>query len=130
MQVPIEDIKVRKRLRKDLGDITSLAASLKKFGQINPIIITKKNVLVAGERRLEAAKSLGWKTINVMIVEISNPLEMLEYEMEENAQRQDFAPEETAEATRRIYQLKNPNFFRRIWNAVSSFFKRLFRIED
>ena len=130
MQVPVSDIKVKKRIRKDLGDISSLASSLKKYGQISPIMITKKKVLIAGERRLEAAKSLGWRTINAVVAEFSNPLLRLEYETEENTQRLDFTPEEEAEATMQIYHLKNPGFFRRIWNAITSFFKKLFRIEE
>ena len=130
MQIPISEIKVKKRIRKNLGDISSLAASLKKYGQINPVIITQKKVLVAGERRLEAAKALGWKSINAEILEISNPIEKLEFEIEENIQRQDFSPEEEAKATRKIYQLKNPGPFRKIWNAIVAFFKRIFKIED
>ena len=48
MLIPIEDIKEKKRIRKEMGDITALADSLKRFGQISPIVITKDNVLVAG----------------------------------------------------------------------------------
>jgi ParB family chromosome partitioning protein len=130
MQVPIAEIKVKKRLRKELGDIASLAESLKKFGQINPIVITEKNILIAGERRLEAAKSLGWKTINAVVADVSGELEKLEYEAEENFQRLDFTPEETAEAVKKIQHLRNPNFFKKILNAIIRFFKRLFRISD
>jgi ParB family chromosome partitioning protein len=128
MQVPIEDIKVKKRIRKDLGDIASLADSLRHFGQINPVVITNSNVLIAGERRLEAAKSLGWRTINAVIAEFPDKLSKLEYEVEENIQRRDFNTEEIAEATRRIYRLKNPSFFRRILDAIIRFFSRLFRV--
>jgi ParB family chromosome partitioning protein len=130
MQVPIDDIKVKRRIRKDLRDIEILAESLKLFGQINPIVITRKNVLISGQRRLEAARALGWRTINAMIVEFPDALSKLEYEVEENIQRRDFTPEEVADATRRIYRLKNPGFFRRILNAIIRFFKWLFRIKD
>ncbi|MDR1566339.1 MAG: ParB/RepB/Spo0J family partition protein [Treponema sp.] len=126
MQIPIEDIKVKKRIRKDLGDLASLADSLKHFGQINPVVVTRNNVLIAGERRLEAAKSLGWRTINAVVMEFPDALSKLEYEVEENIQRRDFTPQEVAEATRRIYRLKNPSFFRRILNAILRFFKKLF----
>jgi ParB family chromosome partitioning protein len=50
--------------------------------------------------------------------------------VEENIQRRDFTPQEVAEATKRIYRLKNPGFFRRILNAIIRFFKWLFRIRD
>ena len=130
MQVPIADIKVKRRVRKDLGDITSLADSLKKFGQISPIVITKKNVLVAGQRRLEAAKSLGWKTINAVIADVSGTLAKLEYEVEENLQRQAFSRQEEETARAKLYRLRNPGFFRRIINAIIAFFRRLFGIES
>jgi ParB family chromosome partitioning protein len=130
MQIPVEDIIVKKRIRKDLGDINSLAASLKQYGQISPIVISKKNVLIAGGRRLEAAKLLGWRTINAIISDAPGDLAKLEIEVEENIQRRDFNPEEIAEATRKIYRMKNPGFFRRLWNAIVAFFRKLFRIEE
>lgn len=130
MQIPIEDIVVKNRIRKDLGDINSLAVSLKQYGQISPIVISKKNILIAGGRRLEAAKLLGWRTINAIISDAPGDLAKLEIEVEENIQRRDFSPEEIAEATKKIYRLKNPGFFRRLLNALIRFFKKLFRIEE
>ena len=130
MLVPIEDIKVKKRIRKDMGDISALADSMKRFGQISPIVITKKNVLIAGGRRLEAARSLGWRTINAIEAEISDELTKLEYELEENIQRRDFTPQEAEDAAQKIHQLRNPSLFLRILNLITRFFKRLFRIED
>ena len=129
MLVPIEDIKVKKRLRKEIGDVSALADSMKRFGQISPIVITKKNILIAGGRRLEAARSLGWRTINAVIADISDELTMVEYEQEENIQRRDFTPEEIEEAARKLQRLRNPNLFRRIINAITRFFRRLFRLD-
>ena len=129
MQVLIEDIKVKKRIRKDMGDINALAESMKRFGQISPILITPKNVLIAGGRRLEAAKSLGWLTINAVVAEIPDAVTKLEYELEENIQRRDFTPAEALEANQKIQRLRNPSLLRRILNAITGFFKRLFRIE-
>ncbi|GHU04210.1 chromosome partitioning protein ParB [Spirochaetia bacterium] len=130
MQVPIEDIKVKKRIRKELGDIASLAESMKSYGQISPIVITKNNVLIAGERRLRAAQSLGWRTINAVIADLPGKLAKLEWEVEENLQRRDFAPGELADAHKQIQRMRNPGFFRRILNAIIRFFKTIFRIED
>ncbi|MDR2476942.1 MAG: ParB N-terminal domain-containing protein [Treponema sp.] len=130
MQVPVDDIIVKKRIRRDMGDIESLAESLKRFGQISPIVISKKNVLIAGGRRLEAAKHLGWRSINAVISENSGELERLELEVEENIQRRDFSMEEVAEATRKIYRLQNPGLLRRIFNAIIRFCKRLLKLED
>jgi ParB family chromosome partitioning protein len=130
MQVPIDDIVVKKRIRKNMGDISSLAESMKRFGQISPIVLSNNNTLIAGGRRLEAARSLGWRTINAVIARIPGDISKLEFEVEENLQRQDFTEEEKAAAVRKIYKLKHPGFFRRIWNALVRFFKRLFKIED
>jgi len=130
MLVPIEDIKVKKRIRKDMGDITALADSMKRFGQISPILITKNNVLIAGGRRLEAAESLGWTSINAVVAEIPDELSKLEYEVEENIQRRDFTQAEVQEATQKIYRLQNPSLFRRIINAIVKFFKKLFQIKS
>jgi ParB family chromosome partitioning protein len=130
MQIPVGDIIVKKRIRGDMGDIEALAESLKRFGQISPIVISKNNVLIAGGRRLEAAKSLGWRTINAVISESSGELERLELEVEENIQRRDFTMEEVAEASRKIYRLRNPGLFRRVINAVIRFFRRLFKTGD
>jgi ParB family chromosome partitioning protein len=128
VQVPIGDIIVKKRVRRDTGDISALAESLKHYGQISPIVINRQNVLVAGGRRLEAARSLGWHTINAVICDTADTLALLELEVEENIQRRDFTPEEESEAMHKLYRLRNPGFFRRIWNATRSFFRRLFRI--
>jgi ParB family chromosome partitioning protein len=130
MQVPINDIIVKKRIRRNMGDIDVLAESLKRHGQISPIVISKKNVLIAGGRRLEAAKSLGWRTINAVILENSTELSRLELEIEENTQRRDFSMDELADATKKLYHMQHPGFFRRIFNVIVRFFKWLFKIQD
>jgi ParB family chromosome partitioning protein len=127
MQVPIESIKVKKRIREEMGDISALAESMKRFGQISPIVISSDKVLIAGGRRLEAARSLGWNNINAVIAEITDELTMLEYEREENIQRANFTPAEEALASQKIHELQNPPLFRRTWNAIVRFFKRVFR---
>jgi ParB family chromosome partitioning protein len=130
VQIPLDEIIVRKRIRKEMGDIPSLAESMKRFGQMSPIVINSRNQLIAGGRRLEAARYLGWRTINAVVMDISDSLSKLEYEVEENLQRQNFTDEETALAAARINKLRNPGFFRRIWNGIIHFFKRILKIED
>ncbi|MCL2066157.1 MAG: ParB N-terminal domain-containing protein [Treponema sp.] len=130
MKIPIEDIVVKKRIRKDMGDIEALAESLKRFGQITPIVISKNNQLIAGGRRLEAAKLLGWRTINAVVSESSTELERLELEVEENVQRREFSMEEVADASKKIYSLQNPGFFRRLWSAIKRLLRKLFKIAD
>ena len=113
-----------------MGDISALADSMKRFGQISPIVITKRNVLLAGGRRLEAARALGWRSINAVIADIPDELSRLEYEVEENLQRRDFTIEEANEAARKIHELRYPSLFRRIVNAIKRFFRWILRIQD
>ena len=100
---------------------------MQRLGLLNPITITRNNVLVAGGRRLEAAKRLGWHTIDARIIETADST--LEMEIEENLQRRDFSPEEFLDASKKLNKLKHPGFFRRIWNALKKLIKKtgLFR---
>ncbi len=127
MQIPIDQITVKKRIRKDLGDIDALVDSLRRFGLMNPILLNKKYVLIAGGRRLHAAKILGWQTINAVVIDADDELTRLEYEIEENLQRREFNDEESSQAWARLYTLRNPGFFRRLWLSIVNFFKKLFR---
>jgi len=126
MQLRIDEIVIKKRARKDLGDLSSLAESIKKYGLMSPLIVSKNRELIAGHRRLEAAKLLGWKAIPVTIVDREDKIGKLELEIEENVQRKDFSTDELAEAYLRLDKLKNPNIFIRIWQAIVNFFKRIF----
>jgi ParB family chromosome partitioning protein len=65
--VPIASITVGPRIRKDIGDIDALAASIAELGLLHPIVIDKHHKLLAGERRLRAAQKLGWTTIPATI---------------------------------------------------------------
>jgi ParB family chromosome partitioning protein len=128
MQIPIADIIVKKRIRKEMGDLEALADSMNRIGQISPIVITEKNVLLSGGRRLEAARRLGWRTINAIVAKLPGGVTMLEVEIEENKQRSDFTPEESSRAMKRLYRQKHPGFLRRLWNQIVRFFKILFKL--
>lgn len=54
--------------KHDAKNIGAIAGSLDLFGQRKPIVVTGKNVVVAGNGTLEAAKSLGWEKIDVVRV--------------------------------------------------------------
>ncbi len=123
MFIPIDEIRTGKRIRINEGDIFAFMNSLKKFGQLNPVIIDSRRRLIAGFRRLEAAKRLGWTTIKAIIIENPTDIEKLEIEMEENIQRKELTGEEVARGMKRLEKLYHPNIFRRIW----SFIKRIFR---
>lgn len=123
MLVNIGEIKVKRRVRKDLGDLEPLKDSLRRYGLLNPITIDNKNRLIAGERRLEAAKLLGWTNINAVVVNNVSAITKLELELEENNQRKEFTDAELLEGYKRLERLRNPSFFRKILNAIIRFFE-------
>jgi ParB family chromosome partitioning protein len=127
MQVRIEDITIKYRIRKNLGDLSQLMESLKKYGLMNPIIINRNNELIAGHRRLEAARNLGWKTIPVLVLDREADAEKLEIEIEENTQRKELTTDELADGYMRLERLKNPGFFLRLWLFLKRLFRKLFR---
>jgi len=126
MQIPVEEIVIKRRIRQDLGDISKLMESLKAYGLMNPILINSSRELIAGRRRLEAAKRLGWKNIEAHIVDSSSEVNELEMEIDENLHRRNLSAVELAEGMSRLEKLKNPGFFRKILNAISRFFRRIF----
>ncbi len=71
--------------------IKELAASIEKHGLMQPIIVIENEgeyILVAGERRLRAVKSLGKESIKAIISDISLK-DLREYALIENIQRED-----------------------------------------
>lgn len=123
MLVQIKNIKIRRRVRKDLGDLEDLKESLRVYGLLNPVTLNDRYELVAGERRVEAAKQLGWTSISANIINNLTDIDKLEIEIEENNQRKDFTDAELLEGYKRLNRLRNPGFFYRIY----LFFARLFR---
>jgi len=128
MQIQVDEIRIRKRIRKDPGDLRPLMESMRKHGILNPIVITTQNVLVAGYRRLEAAKRLGWQSVPVQVIDANDALTLLEIEIEENAARKDFSSDEMADAFTRMDKLKNPGVFRRIWYWLGKIFRRILSV--
>ena len=122
MLVNVDNIKIKKRVRKDMGDLDSLKESLRLYGLLNPITINERYELIAGHRRLEAAKALGWTIIDAQVVSVSDKITLLEMELEENTQRADFSQEELIAGYTELEKLKNPSFIRRIFNWVANFF--------
>ena len=126
MKVLIKDIKIKKRVRKDLGDIDLLADSIKRYGLMSPITINTQYELVAGHRRLEAMKSLGETEIDAIMVDTKNKLLQLELELEENNQRKPFTDDELYEGYKALERLRNPSFFAKLLDKIKGWFVKVF----
>jgi len=90
--------------------IAELAQSIKEKGVIQPLLVRRKGddyELIAGERRLRAAQSLGLKDVPVIVREASDQ-ESLELALIENIQREDLNPIEEARAYQ--YLIEKFNF--------------------
>ena len=103
--VPIDNIipnSNQPRQTFDNESLESLVASIKEKGIIQPLTVreisTDKFELIAGERRLRAAKKVGLIEVPVYVLSIDADTEMMEYALIENIQRVDLNPIEEAEA--------------------------------
>lgn len=106
MKVKIDQIKVKKRMRKDPGNITELRESMTKYGLICPITITRNFELLAGYRRLLAAKDLGWTEIECNVIIAKTKQNKFEIETEENLNRKNFTVDEIEAIDERKRYLK------------------------
>lgn len=91
----------------DEESLDGLTQSILSNGVIQPIIVVKDGntyVIVAGERRLRAAKQAGLLMIPVIIREFT-PLQQAEIALLENIQREDLRPIEEAKAYQKLIEL-------------------------
>ncbi|MDL1909340.1 ParB/RepB/Spo0J family partition protein [Chloroflexi bacterium CFX6] len=89
------------REKFDLDELENLAASIREHGIIQPLVVSPGRngvyVLIAGERRLQAARKAGLRTVPVVIRHATDQ-QLLELALIENVQREDLNPIEEAEA--------------------------------
>src|SRR6516162_6421540 len=100
---PVLSILVGERHRRALGDIDQLAASITEVGLLHPIVITPEGQMIAGERRLHAAKALGWTEIPVNVVDLDS---VVRGEFAENTCRKDFTLSEAVAIKRALEPLE------------------------
>jgi ParB family chromosome partitioning protein len=92
----------RKEFREEV--LVDLAESVREHGILQPLVARRRGErveLIAGERRLEAAKRAGLQRVPVILREATDQ-EMLELALVENIQREDINPVEEAEAYHRL----------------------------
>jgi ParB family chromosome partitioning protein len=103
-QAPVESIARnprQPRVQFDAQELDELAASIREHGILQPLIVSPASngryTLIAGERRLQAAKKAGLRSVPVIMRQASDR-QLLELALIENVQRADLGPLEEAEA--------------------------------
>lgn len=97
MLLVIDEITLNGNVRLEEQHIEDLARSMNTIGQISPITVYMKDLtwhLVAGHRRLAAARSLGWTEIRAEEVDVDNGLAV---QLAENIARDQLTPYEIAQ---------------------------------
>ena len=105
----VEPNKNQPRQRFDTEKIDELAESIKEYGVIQPIIVTKEDShykIVAGERRWRAAKKAGISEIPAIVREYTEQTNK-EIALIENIQREDLNPIEKASAMQELLHKYN-----------------------
>ena len=110
LEVPVNAVSPnpkQPRTRWDDDEIQSLAASIREVGILQPIVVRRSGdngyELVAGERRLRAAKVAGLAMVSVVLRD-TDDADLLREALIENIHRQDLGPIELAEAFRQLLE--------------------------
>ena len=102
----IKDNRLQPRQTYDVVKIDELAASIKDKGLLQPIVVRRAGEgyeVIAGERRLKAARQLGLEKVPVIVKEADDQ-EALVLALIENIQREELNPIEEAESFRRLIE--------------------------
>ncbi|MCM8765616.1 MAG: ParB/RepB/Spo0J family partition protein [Candidatus Omnitrophica bacterium] len=108
-----------------------LITSIREKGFIQPLIVRRipsGYELIAGERRLRAAKELGLAQVPVIIKDVKEERDLLELALIENLQREDLNPIEKAQAYKRLIEefgLSQEEVARRVGKEVISIINTL-----
>jgi ParB family chromosome partitioning protein len=109
MLVPVEMVFPNPRQPRSMmhpEELEDLTASIREHGVLQPLIVTPgdmdgRYVLIAGERRLQAARLAGLDTVPVLVRQATDQ-QRLELAIIENVQRSDLSALEQAEAYRQL----------------------------
>lgn len=97
----------------DEDSLQGLAASIKQYGVLQPLIVSpganNKFIIIAGERRWRACKLAGLSKVPA-IVRDQKQLEQIEVALIENVQRVDLSPLEQAVSIERLHQQFNKSY--------------------
>ncbi len=99
LQISLNPLQPRKMFNERVME--ELVSSIREKGVIQPVTVRKKGEeyeLIAGERRVRAARIAGLETIPAYVLEVASDEEMMELALIENIQREDLNPVDEAMA--------------------------------
>ncbi|MCL4486831.1 MAG: ParB/RepB/Spo0J family partition protein [Chloroflexi bacterium] len=88
----VEAIRVHPNGLGGLADVDGLTASIREHGVLQPLVVSMDGRLLAGRRRLEAARRAGLDMVPVRLCEIADERAALEIGLIENIERTDLDP--------------------------------------
>ncbi|MEI7686876.1 MAG: ParB/RepB/Spo0J family partition protein [Planctomycetota bacterium] len=127
-EVPLSQIQqnpYQPRKHFDAEAITSLSASVREHGILQPLVVRQVNgqyQLIAGERRFRAAQEIGLATVPIRVVDF-NDQQVIEAALVENIQRADLNPIEKAQGFKEYldrFSLSHEQLAQRLGLARSS----------
>ena len=133
--IPVDSISPNPRQPRtnfDPQELAELAASIREHGIIQPLLLaatdeSDRYCLIAGERRLLAARQAGLASIPAIIRQASQQ-ELVEVALVEKVQRADLSPLEAAEAFRQLseeFQLSHEEIAARVGKSRTAVTKTL-----
>ena len=95
IDLSIDDIKEGAHPRRDAGDLGALGQSIGKLGLLHPLVVDRKNVLIAGGRRLAACRNIGLEQVPCIRLDVeAGNMAALEVQADENLCREPLSCEE------------------------------------
>jgi len=103
-QMPIDSIIVSRNGHGEAANLDGLVTSIQTRGVLQPLIVAPDGRLLAGRRRLEAARRAGLTTVPVRVCEITTERAAIEISLIENVERADLDPLTRAQSYRALME--------------------------
>src|SRR5712664_3579637 len=108
LDLSVSHVVVENRIRKDMGNLDELLNSIKEVGLIQPIVLSRENKLIAGERRFRCLQKLGVATLvhahHFVFNDELDGLKIKAMEIEENVRRKQLTWQEEVLAKKRLLE--------------------------
>lgn len=103
--IEVSSIQIGERFRKDYGDVESLAENIKAEGLLQPLVIDEEHKLLAGGRRYQAIRLLGWQFVDCHYIYELDDIARRRIELAENLHRKNLTNWEQSDLTKEIIRL-------------------------